>query len=150
MSLGRAIAASTRALVTSRSQTIAVGEISPKRPLAIAAPICTDRMPIRINGIEAAVPADARVSLLDMLRETLHQLLVIEPLIFRRIHAIAQHRLATADPAKEPQRLGLAIERAEEDLLVIALQEPGVRTLQRQPAKPLDDLRRDAAAAART
>ena len=29
-------------------------------------------MPIRINGTEAAVPADPRVSLLDLLRETLH------------------------------------------------------------------------------
>lgn len=29
-------------------------------------------MPIRINGTEAAVPADARVSLLDLLRETLN------------------------------------------------------------------------------
>lgn len=29
-------------------------------------------MPIRINGTEAALPADARVSLLDLLRETLN------------------------------------------------------------------------------
>ena len=29
-------------------------------------------MPIRINGIEAALPADARVSLLDLLRERLN------------------------------------------------------------------------------
>src|SRR6478672_1857864 len=45
VSRGRATAASTRALVTSRSHTIAVGEISPKRPLAIAAPSWTERMP---------------------------------------------------------------------------------------------------------
>ena len=47
VTLGRATAASTSALVSSRSQTIAVGEISPNRPLAIAAPSCTERMPTR-------------------------------------------------------------------------------------------------------
>ena len=43
---GRVSASSTIALVASRSQTIAVGEISPKSPLATAAPTCTERIPM--------------------------------------------------------------------------------------------------------
>ena len=43
---GRASRPRTSALVTSRSQTMPVGETTSKRSLAMAAPSWTDRMPI--------------------------------------------------------------------------------------------------------
>ena len=43
---GRASAATTTALVASRSHTIVVGSTWSKRLFAIAAPNCTERMPV--------------------------------------------------------------------------------------------------------
>ena len=79
-------------------------------------------------------------------RESMDQLLVIEPLIFAGGHAVAQHRFAPADSAEQPQRLRLAVERAEKDLLMVAQQEADARMRIGQRDQPVEDAGRIGAA----
>ena len=74
----------------------------------------------------------------DAIAHRLVQFVVIHSIVIGRIDAVAHDRLTSADPAEHAQRLGLALQRFEEDLFVIAEQEARVRPVQRQTTQRLD------------
>ena len=75
----------------------------------------------------------------DEVGKAVDEFLIVEAFIFRGLHAVAQNGFPTADPAEQTKSLGFAVECAEENLLVIAEQEPHRTALLRERPETFDD-----------
>src|SRR5690242_12052050 len=89
---------------------------------------------------------ESDVALRDVRLQQREQLGIIGAFEIMLGDAVAQDRLAAADPHEQAQRFHVAGERAEEDLLVIAEDEADVAARLGKPDQPIDHARRIGAA----